>query len=174
MITEVCPPAVQSPWLCGQTDSGALLSLSLRTRARGEAKRADGGTDAVPRSLSAAHFGLDSRGFLIGPSLAQRLGIGFVLIRKKGKLPGPTESVSYDLEYGKAELEIQSDAVEPGQKVVIVDDLLATGGTMCAACELMKRLKAEVLECLVVIELKFLKGSEKLKSIPFYSLLQYD
>ncbi|KAF1555729.1 Adenine phosphoribosyltransferase, partial [Eudyptula minor] len=117
---------------------------------------------------------LDSRGFLIGPSLAQRLGIGFVLIRKKGKLPGPTESVSYALEYGKAELEIQSDAVEPGQKVVIVDDLLATGGTMRAACELMKRLRAEVLECLVIIELKLLKGSEKLKSIPFYSLLQYD
>ncbi|XP_035751081.1 adenine phosphoribosyltransferase, partial [Egretta garzetta] len=84
------------------------------------------------------------------------------------------ESVSYALEYGKAELEIQSDAVEPGQKVVIVDDLLATGGTMSAACELMKRLKAEVLECLVIIELKLLKGSEKLKSIPFYSLLQYD
>ncbi|NXK48313.1 APT phosphoribosyltransferase, partial [Chauna torquata] len=117
---------------------------------------------------------LDSRGFLIGPPLAQRLGIGFVPIRKKGKLPGPTESVLYTLEYGKAELEIQSDAVEPGQKVVIVDDLLATGGTMRAACELMKRLKAEILECLVIIELKLLKGSEKLESIPFYSLLQYD
>ncbi|NXA60680.1 APT phosphoribosyltransferase, partial [Mohoua ochrocephala] len=117
---------------------------------------------------------LDSRGFLIGPPLAQRLGIGFVPVRKKGKLPGPTESVSYSLEYGKAELEIQSDAVEPGQKVVIVDDLLATGGTMCAACELLKRLKAEILECLAVIELKSLKGSEKLDSIPFYSLLQYD
>ncbi|NXG73919.1 APT phosphoribosyltransferase, partial [Baryphthengus martii] len=117
---------------------------------------------------------LDSRGFLIGPPLAQRLGIGFVPIRKKGKLPGLTESVSYALEYGKAELEIQSDAVEPGQKVVIVDDLLATGGTMCAACELLKRLKAQILECLVVIELKSLKGSEKLKSVPFYSLLQYD
>ncbi|NXK64882.1 APT phosphoribosyltransferase, partial [Sylvietta virens] len=117
---------------------------------------------------------LDSRGFLIGPPLAQRLGIGFVPVRKKGKLPGPTQSISYSLEYGKAELEIQSDAVEPGQKVVIVDDLLATGGTMCAACELLKRLKAEILECLVVIELKALKGSEKLNSIPFYSLLQYD
>ncbi|NWZ73874.1 APT phosphoribosyltransferase, partial [Acrocephalus arundinaceus] len=117
---------------------------------------------------------LDSRGFLIGPPLAQRLGIGFVLVRKKGKLPGPTESISYSLEYGKAELEIQSDAVEPGQKVVIVDDLLATGGTMCAACQLLKKLKAEILECLVVVELKSLKGSEKLSSIPFYSLLQYD
>ncbi|XP_035422104.1 adenine phosphoribosyltransferase [Cygnus atratus] len=118
--------------------------------------------------------GLDSRGFLIGPPLAQRLGVGFVPIRKKGKLPGPTESASYTLEYGEAELEIQSDAVEPGQKVVIVDDLLATGGTMHAACELVKRLKAEVLECLVIIELKLLKGVEKLESIPFYSLLQYD
>nr|XP_054496997.1 adenine phosphoribosyltransferase isoform X1 [Agelaius phoeniceus] len=118
--------------------------------------------------------GLDSRGFLIGTPLAQRLGIGFVPVRKKGKLPGATESISYSLEYGKAELEVQSDAVEPGQKVVIVDDLLATGGTMRAACELLKRLKAEILECLVIIELKALKGSEKLNSIPFYSLLQYD
>uniref|UniRef100_A0A8C4W0T3 Adenine phosphoribosyltransferase n=1 Tax=Gopherus evgoodei TaxID=1825980 RepID=A0A8C4W0T3_9SAUR len=118
--------------------------------------------------------GLDSRGFLFGPVLAQRLGIGCVLIRKKGKLPGPTESVSYALEYGQAELEIQSDALESGEKVVLVDDLLATGGTMCAACELMKKLKAEVLECVVVIELKSLKGAEKLKPFPVYSLLQYD
>uniref|UniRef100_H0ZBM0 Adenine phosphoribosyltransferase n=1 Tax=Taeniopygia guttata TaxID=59729 RepID=H0ZBM0_TAEGU len=116
--------------------------------------------------------GLDSRGFLIGTPLAQRLGIGFVPVRKKGKLPGATESISYSLEYGR--LEIQSDAVEAGQKVLIVDDLLATGGTMRAACELLKRLKAEVLGCLVIIELKALKGSEKLNSIPFYSLLQYD
>uniref|UniRef100_A0A8C8RUY3 Adenine phosphoribosyltransferase n=1 Tax=Pelusios castaneus TaxID=367368 RepID=A0A8C8RUY3_9SAUR len=118
--------------------------------------------------------GLDARGFLFGPVLAQRLGIGFVLIRKKGKLPGLTESVSYALEYGQAELEIQSDAVEPGQKVVLLDDLLATGGTMSAACELMKKLKAEVLECLVLIELKSLKGAEKLKPFSIYSLLQYD
>ncbi|XP_010716488.1 adenine phosphoribosyltransferase [Meleagris gallopavo] len=118
--------------------------------------------------------GLDSRGFLIGPPLAQRLGVGFVLIRKKGKLPGPTESISYALEYGKAELEIQSDAVEAGQKVVIVDDLLATGGTMRAACELLARLKADILECLVVIELKSLRGAAKLEAIPFHSLLQYD
>ncbi|XP_015284397.1 PREDICTED: adenine phosphoribosyltransferase-like, partial [Gekko japonicus] len=71
--------------------------------------------------------GLDSRGFLFGPVLAQRLGVGFVMIRKKGKLPGRTESVSYTLEYGQAELEVQSDAVEPGQKVILIDDLLATG-----------------------------------------------
>ncbi|XP_027321528.3 adenine phosphoribosyltransferase [Anas platyrhynchos] len=132
--------------------------------------------DHLRTSLPPIDFiaGLDSRGFLIGPPLAQRLGVGFVPIRKKGKLPGPTESVSYTLEYGEAALEIQSDAVEPGQKVVIVDDLLATGGTMRAACELVRRLKAEILECLVIIELKFLKGVEKLESVPFFSLLQYD
>ncbi|KAG8563063.1 hypothetical protein GDO81_015917 [Engystomops pustulosus] len=118
--------------------------------------------------------GLDSRGFLFGPALAQRFGIGFVLIRKKGKLPGPTECVSYSLEYGKAEIEIQVDAVDPGQKVVIIDDLLATGGTMAAACELLKRRNADIVACLVVIELSPLKGAEKLKSYPVHALLQYD
>ncbi|KAJ8339943.1 hypothetical protein SKAU_G00345760 [Synaphobranchus kaupii] len=103
--------------------------------------------------------GLDARGFLFGPLLAQRLRVGFVLVRKKGKLPGPTASVAYTLEYGQAEAEIQEDAVEAGQKVVIIDDLLATGGTLYATCELMKKQKAKVLGCLVVIELKDLKGA---------------
>ncbi|KAM6176273.1 adenine phosphoribosyltransferase [Erethizon dorsatum] len=118
--------------------------------------------------------GLDSRGFLFGPSLAQELGLGCVLIRKRGKLPGPTVSASYALEYGKAELEIQKDALEPGQKVVVVDDLLATGGTMCAACELLGQLGAEVLECVTLVELISLKGREKLGPVPFFSLLQYE
>ncbi|KAM4017160.1 adenine phosphoribosyltransferase [Anomaloglossus baeobatrachus] len=118
--------------------------------------------------------GLDSRGFLFGPALAQRFGIGFVLIRKKGKLPGPTESVSYSLEYGKAELEIQTDAVDPGQKVVIIDDLLATGGTMAAACELLTKRNADILISLVLIELTELKGAEKLRPHPVHALLQYD
>ncbi|XP_068941660.1 adenine phosphoribosyltransferase isoform X2 [Petaurus breviceps papuanus] len=78
--------------------------------------------------------GLDARGFLFGPSLAQKLGIGFVLIRKRGKLPGPTVSTIYSLEYGQAELEIQKDAIEPGQKVVIVDDLMATGVQLRPGC----------------------------------------
>lgn len=117
--------------------------------------------------------GLDARGFLFGPLLAQRLGIGFVLVRKKGKLPGNTVSVAYDLEYGKAEAEIQEDAVVPGQKVVIIDDLLATGGTLYAACELMKKQQAEILGCLVVIELKDLKGLDKLKPHSVVSLVQY-
>ncbi|KAM9302278.1 adenine phosphoribosyltransferase [Gastrophryne carolinensis] len=118
--------------------------------------------------------GLDSRGFLFGPPLAQRLGVGFVLIRKKGKLPGPTESVSYSLEYGKAEIEIQTDAVAPGQKVVIIDDLLATGGTMKAACDLLQRRSAEILGCLVLIELTSLKGTDKLLPHCIHALLQYD
>ncbi|KAG8437592.1 hypothetical protein GDO86_008341 [Hymenochirus boettgeri] len=118
--------------------------------------------------------GLDSRGFLFGPSLAQRFDIGFVLIRKKGKLPGLTDTISYSLEYGKAELEIQCDAIQPGQKVIIIDDLLATGGTMFAACELLKRRKAEILECLVLIELKSLEGAQKLKPHSVHSLLQYE
>lgn len=118
-------------------------------------------------------IGLDARGFLFGPLLAQRLGVGFVLVRKKGKLPGATVSVAYDLEYGKAEAEIQEDAVAPGQKVLLIDDLLATGGTLFAACELMKRQQAEVLGCLVVIELKELNGAEKLKPNSLFSLVQY-
>nr|XP_020463209.1 adenine phosphoribosyltransferase [Monopterus albus] len=117
--------------------------------------------------------GLDARGFLFGPLLAQRMGVGFVLIRKKGKLPGATVSVAYDLEYGKAEAEIQADAVSPGQKVLLIDDLLATGGTLYAACELMRQQQAEVLGCMVVIELKELNGIDRVKPHSVFSLVQY-
>nr|XP_046257626.1 adenine phosphoribosyltransferase [Scatophagus argus] len=117
--------------------------------------------------------GLDARGFLFGPLLAQRLGVGFVLVRKRGKLPGKTLSVAYDLEYGKAEVEIQEDAVAPGQKVLLIDDLLATGGTLNAACELLKKQQAEILGCLVVIGLKEVNGIEKLKPHSVFSLVQY-
>uniref|UniRef100_A0A3Q2YI88 adenine phosphoribosyltransferase n=2 Tax=Hippocampus comes TaxID=109280 RepID=A0A3Q2YI88_HIPCM len=116
---------------------------------------------------------LDARGFLFGPLLAQRLGVGFVMVRKKGKLPGATVSVAYNLEYGKAEAEIQVDAVTPGQKVVLLDDLLATGGTLFAACELMKKQHAEIQGCMVVIELTELKGSDRLKPYSVFSLVQY-
>ncbi|XP_027862445.1 adenine phosphoribosyltransferase [Xiphophorus couchianus] len=117
--------------------------------------------------------GLDARGFLFGPLLAQRLGVGFVLVRKKGKLPGATVSVAYDLEYGTAEAEIQEDAVAPGQKVLIIDDLLATGGTLLAACELMKKQRVDIQGCMVVIELRDLKGADRLKPHNVFSLLQY-
>ncbi|KAG5269962.1 hypothetical protein AALO_G00187090 [Alosa alosa] len=117
--------------------------------------------------------GLDARGFLFGPLLAQRLGIGFSLVRKRGKLPGPTVSVAYDLEYSKAEAEIQEDAVAPGQKVLVIDDLLATGGTLNAACALMKKQQANVMGCLVVIEIKDLHGADKIKPHSVFSLVQY-
>ncbi|XP_056147611.1 adenine phosphoribosyltransferase isoform X2 [Lampris incognitus] len=117
--------------------------------------------------------GLDARGFLFGPLLAQRLGAGFVLVRKKGKLPGPTVSVVYNLEYGQAEVEVQEDSVSPGQKVLLIDDLLATGGTLNAACELMTRQQAEILGCLVLVELKDLNGAEKVKPHTVFSLVQY-
>ncbi|XP_060693621.1 adenine phosphoribosyltransferase [Hemiscyllium ocellatum] len=117
--------------------------------------------------------GLDARGFLFGPILAQRFGIGFVPIRKKGKLPGPTLSVSYTLEYGMAEVEIQCDAVQANQKVVVIDDLIATGGTLSAACELLNKMGANILECLVLIELKALNGVKKLNCVPFHALVEF-
>ncbi|GCB70997.1 adenine phosphoribosyltransferase [Scyliorhinus torazame] len=117
--------------------------------------------------------GLDARGFLFGPVLAQKFGIGFVPVRKKGKLPGPTLSVSYSLEYGQAEVEMQSDVVQANQKVIVIDDLLATGGTLAAACELLNKVGADILECLIVIEMKALNGIKKLGSVSVHSLLQY-
>ncbi|XP_067651304.1 adenine phosphoribosyltransferase-like [Haliotis asinina] len=116
--------------------------------------------------------GLESRGFLFGPILAQNLNIGFVPIRKKGKLPGLTEKVTYKLEYGEDCFEVQRDSIKPEQKVVIVDDLLATGGTMKAAIELMETVKADVLGGLVVIELVDLKGRDK-SNKPIKSLIEY-
>lgn len=117
--------------------------------------------------------GVESRGFLFGPLLAQRLGVGFVMVRKKGKLPGPTLSIAYNLEYSTAEAEVQEDAISPGDKVVLIDDLLATGGTLFAACELMKKQRAEILGCLVVIQLSDLGGADRLKPHPLFSLVQY-
>lgn len=116
--------------------------------------------------------GLEARGFLFGPIIAQRLNCSFAPVRKKGKLPGETERVTYTKEYGADIFEVQKEAFKPGQSVVIVDDLLATGGTMKAACELIEKVGAKVTLCLVVIELKDLNGQDKL-SQPCYSLIQY-
>ncbi|XP_077982325.1 adenine phosphoribosyltransferase-like [Glandiceps talaboti] len=116
--------------------------------------------------------GLEARGFLFGPMVAVKLGAAFVPIRKKGKLPGKCASVEYTLEYGKDIFEAQSDAIKEGQKVVIIDDLLATGGTMKAASKLVSDMGGEVTLCLVVIELIDLDGQSKL-SHPFHSLIHY-
>ncbi len=115
-------------------------------------------------------MGIDARGFLVAAPLALELGCGFGMIRKKGKLPGETLSFSYDLEYGSDEIEIQPDLIAPGAKIVIVDDLLATGGTMHAAEQLVEKAGAEVLAGICVVELEGLGGRDKL-SAPFESLL---
>ncbi len=118
--------------------------------------------------------GIESRGFLVAAPLASRLGLGFTMIRKKDKLPGDTIGHEYDLEYGTDTIEIQSDAVEKGQRVVILDDLLATGGTMAASIELLKQVGADVVGTACIIELTFLGGREKLNGVPFGTLLAYD
>ena len=117
---------------------------------------------------------VESRGFIFGGALAQKLGVGFVPIRKFGKLPADTEVESYDLEYGTDSLEIHKDAIEKGQKVALIDDLLATGGTMEATCKLVEKLGGEVAKILVMIELSFLKGKDKLKKYDYFSLIQYE
>ena len=120
-----------------------------------------------------AIVGIESRGFIIGAPLALSLGLPFVPIRKVGKLPFDKIRVSYELEYGEATIEIHTDALEPGQRVVIVDDLLATGGTTVASIELVEKLDAEVVKCAFVIELGFLHGREKLPEGKVDSLIIY-
>lgn len=117
--------------------------------------------------------GIESRGFLLAAPLALKLGCGFVMIRKRGKLPGAVTGLDYALEYGTDRIEIQSDAVSPGERVVLVDDLLATGGTMAAAVSLLQQVGAEVPATAALIELTFLKGRERL-GVPFEALLAYD
>ena len=118
--------------------------------------------------------GIDARGFLVAAPLAARLGLGFTMIRKQGKLPGDTISFEYDLEYGKDTIEILSDAVQHGQRVVIVDDLLATGGTLGASIELVKKIGGNPVGAACLIELNFLNGRDKLGGLPFTSLISYD
>jgi adenine phosphoribosyltransferase len=116
----------------------------------------------------------EARGFLLGPALALELGAGFVLARKPGKLPYETVSASYQLEYGASELEIHSDALASGTRVLVHDDLLATGGTARALCELVERLGGEVAGCSFLIELAFLRGRGQLAQREVHALLAYD
>ena len=117
--------------------------------------------------------GIESRGFLVAAPLAAKLGIGFCMVRKPGKLPGEIISHEYDLEYGSDTLQIQRDAIAPGQRVVVLDDLLATGGTLGASLALFEKVGAKVVGAACIIELTFLNGRDKV-DVPFDALIQYD
>ena len=117
--------------------------------------------------------GIDARGFLFGSAVAYELGIGFVPLRKKGRLPYKTESAKYSLEYGEAEMELHIDAIERGEKIVLIDDLLATGGTSASAATLIKKVGGVLVEAQFLIELEFLHGRKKLESTSVVSFLKY-
>ena len=117
--------------------------------------------------------GIDARGFLFGSAVAYELSVGFVPIRKRGKLPFQTEIASYSLEYGEAEMEMHIDAMEAGERVVLVDDLLATGGTSAAAAALIEKVGGRLLEAQFLIELEFLRGRERLTPTPVVAFLKY-
>lgn len=127
----------------------------------------------VPIDLVA---GIESRGFIIGGALAHRLNKGFIPIRKEGKLPSKTEKESYELEYGRATVEMHIDAIQKGSKVLLVDDLIATGGTLVASVNLIEKLGGEVVECAVIIELPDLNGREKIETNghKLFSLVQFE
>ncbi len=134
--------------------------------------------DSMQELLKGVDFdvivGAESRGFVFGAPIAYNLHKPFVLIRKKGKLPCETVSKEYDLEYGSAEIEMHKDSIKPGQKVVLVDDLIATGGTIQAAAELVESLGGQVVKILFLMELKGLKGRERLKKYNVDSVIQYE
>ena len=117
--------------------------------------------------------GIDARGFLFGSAVAYELGLGFVPIRKRGKLPYATEVAKYSLEYGEAEMEMHTDAITDGERVVLVDDLLATGGTSAAAAVLIRNAGANIVEAQFLIELEFLEGRKRLEPTPVTSFLKY-
>jgi adenine phosphoribosyltransferase len=117
--------------------------------------------------------GIDARGFLFGSAVAYELGIGFVPLRKKGRLPYKTESAVYTLEYGEAEMELHIDAINPGEQIVLIDDLLATGGTSASAVTLIKKVGGELVAAIFLIELEFLHGRKKLDQTPVISFLKY-
>ncbi|MCF7822274.1 MAG: adenine phosphoribosyltransferase [Mariprofundaceae bacterium] len=127
---------------------------------------------SMPQGIDAI-VGIEARGFIFGAALAQQTGVGFVPVRKPGKLPAEVHSIEYELEYGFDALEIHRDALSQGHKIVIVDDLLATGGTARATVDLVRRLGAEVTACLFVIELGFLGGSDLLNDVPIHALVSY-
>jgi adenine phosphoribosyltransferase len=118
--------------------------------------------------------GIESRGFIFAAPLAVALGAGFVPLRKKGKLPWRTEAETYELEYGTETLEVHQDAIAPGERVLLVDDLLATGGTAAASARLVRKCGGEVVEAAFMVELAFLAGRERLTGIPVYVMVRFD
>jgi adenine phosphoribosyltransferase len=137
--------------------------------------------DAAIKALAQPYIGkgieyvaaVEARGFIFGSAVADVLGAGFIPIRKPGKLPYETESVTYDLEYGTDTLQVHTDAIPKGAKVIMVDDLLATGGTMAAACELMEKIGADIAGLSFLIELTALKGKDKLGDYPIFTTISY-
>lgn len=121
-------------------------------------------------------IGIESRGFIFGAPLAYMLNVGFVPIRKKGKLPGEIISVNYNLEYGTDQIEIHTDALQKGERVILIDDLIATGGTALAAIELINKMEAEIIENFFLIDLTFLGGSQSIKKLGYkvFSICNYD
>jgi len=117
--------------------------------------------------------GIDARGFLFGAAAAYAMGIGFVPVRKKGKLPFQAESVSYALEYGESIIEMHVDAIQPGERIALIDDLLATGGTAAAAVELIAKRGGNLVEAQFLIELEFLNGRKKLEGLPVRSFIKF-
>ena len=117
--------------------------------------------------------GIDARGFLFGAAVAYELGLGFVPVRKKGKLPYRTEAASYTLEYGEACVEMHVDAIAPGERIVLIDDLLATGGTSAAAVKLIEKMGGQLIEAQFLIELEFLEGKKNLGNVPVRTFLKY-
>ena len=143
-------------------------------------KDADGFSNALEKFYALAKnqgitkiAGIESRGFIFGGALAAKLGVGFVPVRKKGKLPAETLSETYDLEYGTDTIEIHKDAFVPGDKVLLHDDLLATGGTMEAACKLIEKSGAEIVQISFLINLTFLNGLDRLKGYEVHSLIDF-
>lgn len=116
---------------------------------------------------------IDARGFILGAPVAYQLGVGIIPARKKGKLPAATHDAEYELEYGTATLSIHQDALRPGERVLIVDDLLATGGTTKAVCQLLEKIGVEIVGVAYLIELSFLKGREKIKAYPILRLIDF-
>jgi adenine phosphoribosyltransferase len=133
----------------------------------------DGLDDKIGKRAVDVVVGMESRGFIFGAPIAYKRGVGFVPVRKLGKLPADVVSVEYDLEYGSATLEMHKDAMKPGAKVLIVDDLLATGGTVAGTIELVKQLKGEIVACAFLIELTALHGRDKLGGYDVVTLISY-